>query len=1019
MSTFRKLNNIVGWIVFAIAASVYLLTIEPSASFWDCGEFIATAFKLEVGHPPGAPLFVMIARLFGLFASDVTTVAKMVNSMSALASGFTILFLFWTITHFARKIFERQGKELTSGRMIAILASGVVGALAYAFSDTFWFSAVEGEVYGMSSFFTAIVFWAILKWEDVADSPYANRWLIFIAYMMGLSIGVHLLNLLTIPAIAFVYYFRKYKPTRNGVILTLLVSGVILGAILYVIIPGIFALAGVFELLFVNGFGLPFHSGLFFYIIALVAAIIYLIYLTHKKRKVLLNTVFVALSVILIGYSSYALIIIRANVNTPIDENKPSNVFALINYLNREQYGDRPLLYGQYYNAPVKGSYDAKTWIPKNGKYVETYLKTEYNFDDQFKTVFPRMWSPQQDHISEYKKWADVKGNPVKVQNNRGESETRYVPTFGENLKFFFRYQIGFMYMRYFMWNFVGRQDDVQSHGGVENGNWISGIKPIDAIFLGNQDELTDEQLNHPSRNTYFFLPLILGLIGIFYQLSEKRDRKNLLVIFMLFFLTGVAIVVYLNQYPLQPRERDYAYAGSFYAYTIWIGLGVLGIYEWLSKIMSKTPAAVTAGIVCMCVPVVMGQQNWDDHDRSGRYTTRDFAKDYLNSCAPNAILFTNGDNDTFPLWYAQEVEGVRTDVRVVNLSLLGTDWYIDQMKDKCYQSAPLPLTMTNDQYIQGTRDIVYIYNRINEPVELKSLMNFVLSDDKATKLPVPGESSLDYFPSNKVKLAVDKRAVLENHTVRTSDSSLIVPEMQWQLKGEYLTKSALAMLDIIANNNWKRPIYFVSPYGDSDIGIEDYLQLDGFTYRFIPIKSKSKDFLSVGRIDDDTLYNNLMNKFSWGRMNAPDVFIDYNNQRTAMVLKLRNTFSRLADDLIAAGKKDSAQKVLDKIVDLMPQKKYPYDIFMFSIIEGYYKLNETQKANDIVEKYINVTVQKIRYYISLGDKFVGVNDYDLQVAFQTLQQLSSVADAYGQKEVAEKANTAFNELLRKLRPGE
>lgn len=1012
MTKYRKVNNITGWIVFAISAIVYLMTIEPTASFWDCGEFIATAFKLEVGHPPGAPLFLMIARFFSLFASDNAHVAMMINSMSALASAFTILFLFWTITHLARKLIIKDEKNPSLAQTVAVMASGAIGALAYTFSDTFWFSAVEGEVYALSSFFTAIVVWAILKWEDVADEPHANRWIIFIAYMMGLSIGVHLLNLLTIPAIAFVYYFRKYKTTRNGILLTFLVSAVVLVAILYVIIPGLFKFGSLFELMFVNGFGLPYYSGLIFYLILVFAGLALGVIYTHKHSHVIFNTVLLGVSVILIGYSSYSLILVRALEDTPINENKPSHVFSMINYLNREQYGDRPLFYGQYYNAPVVDTKEVNTYVPKNGKYVETWLKTEYEFDSRFKTIFPRMYSPAGDHVEEYRKWGMVEGKPVSVRSRNGENETRYVPTFGENLLFFFRYQVSHMYIRYFMWNFVGRQDDTQSQGGIENGNWISGIKPIDALFLGNQDDLTDDMKNHPSRNTYFFLPLILGLIGIYYQLFAKRDKRNFFVVFMLFSLTGFAIVIYLNQYPLQPRERDYAYAGSFYAFAIWIGLGVLAVYEWFKKVLSETTAAGTAGILCTVVPLIMATQNWDDHDRSGRYTARDFAANYLNSCPPNAILFTNGDNDTFPLWYAQEVEGIRTDVRVVNLSLLGTDWYIDQMKAKCYESNPLPISMTHSKYVLGTRDIVYIYNRIDESIELKNLMNFVASDDLDTRLQIPGEAPVDYLPTNKIKLTVDRAKVLASGTVKPKDESLIVPEMEWTIKGTYIQKSAMIILDILANNNWERPVYFVSPYGDSDVGLTDYLQHDGFAYRLVPIKSSSADFLSIGRIDSDILYDKLMNQFKWGQMNDPSVFIDYNNQRTAIVLKLRNTFNRLAETLIQENKKDSALKVLDKIYELMPHEKYPYDFFMIGIAENYFKLNQTERATAIVKKYSDILTQKLRYITGLGPRYKDYFDYDFRVNLQTLNELGSLAGTYGQTQIKDNINNEMNMFI-------
>lgn len=1010
MKKYNLYNNITGWVVFLISAIVYLMTIEPTASFWDCGEFIASSYKFEVGHPPGNPFFMLISRFFTLFAGDVSKVAVWVNIMSALASAFTILFLFWTITHLSKKLFVKNTEELSIAQLICVLGSGAVGALAYTFSDSFWFSAVEGEVYAMSSFFTAIVFWAILKWENEADKPYANRWLIFIAYMMGLSIGVHLLNLLAIPAIVFIYYFKKYTPTKWSIVGAIAVSIAILGGVLYVIVPGTFRVASWFELLFVNGFGLPYQSGLIFYTIGLIGLIIWGLQYTIKHQKIVANTILLGVTVILIGYSSYALIIIRSSANTPLNENSPSNVFSLMNYLNREQYGDRPLLYGQYFNAPVTSSEEETTFIPKNGKYVRSYLKTTYKFDERFQTVFPRMWSPSEDHAEEYKKWADIKGIPERVKTQNGEGEIRNVPTFGENLRFFFSYQMGFMYWRYFMWNFVGRQDDIQSHGGLLNGNWISGIKPLDAAHLGNQDKLTSEMLNQPGRNTYYFLPLLLGLIGLAYQFL--KDKKNLIVVALLFILTGIAIVVYLNQYPLQPRERDYAFAGSFYAFAIWIGLGVLAVYEGLSKFLKPVGSASVASLVCFGVPLIMGSQNWNDHDRSGRYTARDYSYNYLNSCEPNAILFTNGDNDTFPLWYLQEVEGVRTDVRVCNLSLLGTDWYIDQMKKKAYGSDPLPISMTIDQYVQGKRDIVYIIDRFNKAIELKQVMDFVASDSPDTKYQIPGEDPIDYIPTKNYKLTVDKKSVLASNTVNIKDSSLIVPEMQWSIKKSYIQKNEMAMLDVIANNNWKRPIYFVTPYGDSDIGISEYLQLDGFAYRLVPIKTKPKDFLNVGRIDVDFLYNKYINTFRWGRMNQPDVDIDHNNQRTAFVLRLRNNFNRLADELIQLNKKDSALVVLNKIVDLMPQKKYPYDIFMIRISESYYKINENEKANKIVKDYYKATKENLRYLFSLERRYEKVVDYEKQVNLQTLQELGSLTETYGQTALKDEIDNSLKEYM-------
>lgn len=998
MKKYNLINNISGWAAFLFAAIIYLMTIEPTASFWDCGEFIASSYKLEVGHPPGNAMFMLISNFFTLFAGDASKIAITVNIMSALASAFTILFLFWTITHLAKKLIVKKDSEPTTAELIGIIGSGLIGALVYTFSDSFWFSAVEGEVYALSAFFTAIVFWAILKWENEADKPYANRWLIFIAYMMGLSIGVHLLNLLAIPAIVFIYYFKNYTTTRKGLILASLSAVAILGGVLYIIVPGTFRVGSWFELLFVNGFGLPYNSGLIFYVIVLIALFIWGISYTLKHNKVLANTIILGITVILIGYSSYALIIIRSSANTPLNENNPSNVFSLMSYINREQYGDRPLLFGQYYNAPVVSSENQTTYIPRNGKYVPSYLKTTYKFDDRFQTVFPRMWSPGEGHEDEYKKWANIVGIPEKVKNQSGEEEIRNIPTFTENLRFFFSYQIGFMYWRYFMWNFVGRQDDIQSQGGLLNGNWISGIKPIDAIHLGNQDQLTSEQLNQIGRNKYYFLPFLLGLLGLGFQFL--RDKRNFSVVLLLFVLTGLAIVVYLNQYPLQPRERDYAFAGSFYAFAIWVGLGVLAVSDGLSKFLSPVGRTSLATVACLGVPIIMGVQNWDDHDRSGRYTARDFAYNYLNSCAPNAILFTNGDNDTFPLWYAQEVEGIRTDVRVCNLSLLGTDWYVSQMKCKAYESDPLPISMSKDQYVQGKRDIVYIIDRFNQAVELKQVMDFVASDNPDTKYKVPGEDPVAYMPTKNYKLTIDRKAILSNNTVSLADSSQIVSEMAWTIKKGYIQKSDMIMLDIIANNNWKRPIYFVSPYGDSDIGLSDFLQLDGFAYRLVPIKTKPQDFLSVGRIDVGILYNNLMNKFHWGRMNQPDVNIDHNNQRTTSVLRLRNNFNRLAGALIAQNKKDSARTVLNKIVDLMPQKKYPYDIFTLGIAESYYKLNENEKANKIVADYLKATKENLGYLFSLSSRFDNSVDDDKMLNLQILQELGSLSDKYGQDQM-------------------
>lgn len=739
MERYRSYNLLLGWGVFLISLIVYLLTMEPTASFWDCGEFIATAYKLEVGHPPGAPFFMLLGRFFTLFAgSDVTKVAVTVNVLSATASAFTILFLFWTITHLVRKFFN--GDEVNSATaLVTIFGSALVGSLAYTFSDSFWFSAVEAEVYSTSSLFTAVVFWAILKWENIADEPGANRWIILIAYLMGLSIGVHLLNLLAIPAIIMVYYFKKYAPTVKGVVGAMAVSVFILGVVNYILIPGLTAFAGRFELIFVNGAGMPFNSGVVIYALLLFGGLIFGIYYTHNKGKVLWNTILLSLFVVVIGYSSYTIIVIRSAANTPLDESNPDTVFSLLDYLNREQYGDNPLLYGAFFNSRPTGVEDGK---PSYYKGEEDYYKVnksrDYLYDSDDKGLFPRMWSTQDRHANEYIYWGkldesklfdlrrDENGEPV-VNRQGAYSYDRNrpiaIPTFGENMRFFFRYQIGYMYLRYFMWNFAGRQNDIQGHGELTKGNWISGIKFIDQARLGPQENqpalITDSKAN----NKYYMLPLLLGLLGAYYH--YKKHNKDFWVVGLLFVLTGIAIVVYLNQYPLQPRERDYAYAGSFYAFALWIGIGVAGLIEWVLK---KKKSAVTAGALVLAslilVPGIMAKENWDDHDRSHRYTAPAFARNFLNSCLPGAIMFTNGDNDTFPLWYLQEVEGERTDVRIVNLSYLTADWYIEQMKTTFYDSKALPISMTKEQYQQGKRDYAYLVDNAGVLINEKYALN-------------------------------------------------------------------------------------------------------------------------------------------------------------------------------------------------------------------------------------------------------------------------------------------------------
>lgn len=1016
MKNFKQLNNIVGWFTFAVAAITYLLTIEPTASFWDCGEFITTSFKLEVGHPPGAPFFMIMGKFFSILGGSAKNAAVMINSMSALASAFTILFLFWTITHLAKKLIKPEG-EYTTGQLIAILGSGVVGALSYTFSDTFWFSAVEGEVYASSSLFTAAVFWAILKWEDSADEPHANRWIILIAYLMGLSIGVHLLNLLAIPAIVFVYYFRKYKATRNGVIISLIASLLILGVVMYGIIPGVITIATWFELMFVNGVGLPFNTGVIIYAILLVGGIVYGIWYTVQKKMVLWNTILLGVLVILIGYSSFAMIVIRSSANPPMDQNSPDNVFALLGYLNREQYGDRPLVYGQYYNTPLdKYVNDKPYYIQKDGKYVVADMRQKPVFDSNLSTIFPRMYSREADHIEAYKQWANIKGRNVKVTDEDGEAKTIQLPTFGENLTFFFRYQIGHMYFRYFMWNFSGRQNDIQSHGEITNGNWITGINFIDSIRLGDQNTLPQEFKNNKARNSYYLLPFILGIIGIVFMYNRGVEgKKDLWTVTLLFFMTGLAIVIYLNQSPLQPRERDYAYAGSFYAFTIWIGIGVLALYEGLKKYAPDTiSAGVASGLALLLVPTIMGAENWNDHDRSDRYTCRDFGANYLNTCAPNAIIFTNGDNDTFPLWYNQEVEGVRTDMRVCNLSYFQTDWYIDQMKSKAYQSEPLPISFTHDLYVQGKRDVVYLMEdpRLKGSVELKKALDFVKDEDKRTKLEQADYAA--YIPSKKLFYVVDKEAVIRNKVVDPKDYDKIVDTLKIDFSDKhYITKDELMVLDMIANNNWERPLYFAITIGrEKYMNLQDYFQLEGLAYRLVPIKTKSDGGINVGKVDSKLMYKNVMESFKWGNMEKPSVYIDENNAR--MMMNIRNTFNRLAETMVAEGQTDKAIKVLDRCVELVPHKIVPYNYFSMMMSETYFKAGQPAKGKEIINTIMTDYKEQLDYFFKLDRPMRSSVDEEIQRILYFMREMSMICTRNNQPELLKEVSTSFNSYLER-----
>jgi len=955
MNQFKKLNNIIGWSVFLIASFVYLSTIEQTVSFWDCGEYISTAYKLEVGHPPGAPLFQLFGRIFTLFAAPGTSeVAVAINILSALCSSFTILFLFWTITAFGRKLFFKDNKYEV-GRIYAVLGSGLVGALAYTFSDSFWFSAVEGEVYAMSSFFTAITFWCIMKWEQEADQPHASRWLVLIAYLIGLSVGVHLLSLLTIPAMGMIYYYKKYEYTKTGAIKAFIISMIMLGIVQAVIIPGAISLISTFELFFVNTIGLPFNSGTIIYFLTIIGAIAFGLKYTKEHNKAVWNTAILGVMMLLIGYSSYAILVVRSNANPPIDENNPEDAVGLLSYLNRDQYGSWPIVYGQHFNAKLdsrKPYLDGKPVYAKDekkGKYVviDKRKNTLPNYSKKDKMLFPRIWSnTQARHAGGYVNWAGLKNKNVN-------------PTFGENLTYFFKYQIGWSYVRYFMWNFAGRQNDFMNMDGNSlNGNWESGIGFIDNARLGtpsSEINVPDYLGKNKGKNHYYFLPLILGLIGMLFHF--KQNNQDALAVLLFFLFTGVLIIIYLNVVPFQPRERDYAYVGSFYAFAIWIGLGVLGIYDFLSKKMNSTTSAGLAAVIALSIPALMAAENWDDHDRSGRFTALEVAKNYLNSCDKNAILFTNGDNDTFPLWYAQEVEGIRTDIKVVNLSLFNTPWYIDQMKRASYDAAPIPSSLEHDDYRAGTRDYTPINERFKDYVDVKDVVNFINS--KSAKAKINTSAGLrSYCPTKKLKLSVNKDNVKSFIPAEYHDK--IVDEVRFKLKGNGLYKNKLMVLDILANFNWERPIYFAITVGrDNFMGLEKYFQLEGLAYRLVPYVAQSPDG-QTGIVHAEKMYDRLVKSFEWGGYNNPDLYFDETNTR--MVMNFRNNYSRLAEDLFQKGDTARAIETLDKCMAEFPRDVVKLSYFALPIIDIYYKLGEDEKAKAVLAVMIDDYLTEIKY---------------------------------------------------------
>lgn len=1013
---FKKLNNLFGWAVFAIALLVYLLTMERTVSFWDCGEFLSTAYGLEVGHSPGAPLFMLLGRMFGMFASPLN-VALFINALSAVTSALTILFLFWTITHFAYKLLVPKQDAPNRNQLIAILGAGVVGALAYTFSDTFWFSAVEAEVYATSSFFTAIVFWAILKWEHHADEPNADRWLVLISYLMGLSIGVHLLNLLTIPALAMVYYFKRYTPTLRGGILAFILGCVLLGSVQVGLIQGIPVLASKFELLFVNSFGLPLDSGAIFFILLLIALITFLIIWAKRKGKYILHMSMLCVVFALVGYSSYIAIIIRSRADVPIDMTNPDDVLSLLSYLQRDQYGSQPLLTGPDYNSEPntrgkgKPVYSEKK-VDGKTRYQEVGMRyTGYEYDSDQKRFFPRLYDGE-------------KGSFYTRYLNIGENDD---PTSADNFSFFFNYQLNWMWWRYFMWNYAGRQNDFagSSFGEPQNGNWISGIKFIDKMFgRGDIDQMPDYYKNNRARNQLYFLPFVLGLMGMVYHFN--RNKQDGAIVALLFFFTGIAIVIYLNNTPMQPRERDYAYAGATYAFAIWIGLGVLMLQKWLQKVFKAGMAAPLLATVLslVAVPLLMANQNWDDHDRSQKTLARTTAYNVLASCDSNAILFTVGDNDTYPLWYMQEIERFRTDVRIVNLSLLAIDWYIDQLQFKINDADAVPMIWKPEQYEADKRNVVihqaYPGIPADRYIDLEEVLGFVLSEDPKTKVQTRNGDTYSVLPTKNLMVKVSKEAAVKNGWA-TADSAQDMA-IQFTYPKDEMYKSDLALLNIlagVAKDGWKRPIYWSAgfPGGSDFIGLDEYISLEGLANKLTSVRNigSSPDNGMPQVVNLDKSFSLFTKDFLWGGTERKDIYFDEKNK--VMLMTYRFSGAKIAEALIREGRKDDAIKLLDKITTNITYESYQYDQGMWMVISAYYAAGAPEKAKQFADIIVRDSEKMINYIsnISSEEKRGLAVDVDGRSTLGSLQYLSQLAARYGDTTNAQKWNTAMTNGAQKL----
>ena len=1012
---FNLWNRICAAVAFVVSAVTYLLTIEPSASYWDCGEFIASSYKLEVGHPPGNPMFQLIARFFTMFGDNMHA-AILVNAMSALCSALTIFFLYLTIIWFAKRLVKKAQDGYSTPEAIAILGSGLVGALVYCFSDTFWFSAVEGEVYAMSSLFTAVVFWAMTKWYDHADEPHANRWIVLIAFLMGLSIGVHLLNLLAIPALVFMFYYRRREDSKFTfweLCKIFLVGVVILAVILFAIVPWLPKFAAYTDLFFVNVLGLPYNTGAAFFMLLVLGLCFWGLFRTLAKGKAFWNTALLCLTTIIIGFSVFSVDIIRSCAKTPTNEYQPDNAFTLVRYLSREQYGSSPLVYGQYYGAP----YDLTTkkyWAPLDGKYKKVDGPVDAKYHSNGKMLFPRMWSTSGDGSYEnfYEAYTLGKGKKVPGASVRK-------PTVGANLMYFFDYQLNWMYWRYFMWNFVGRQNEIHSPtpGDIYKGNWESGIRFIDAIRLGDQSDAPSSLADNKGKNHYFFLPLLLGLLGLFFQFD--RDKRGSWLTFLMFFMTGIAIVLYLNQPPYQVRERDYAYAGSFYFFSVWCGLGVLGLYSLLEKAFKgKGGVALSAAcsVACVLVPVQMAGQNWDDHDRSNRRTAVEMATNYLNSVGPNGILITHGDNDTFPLWYAQEVENVRTDVRICNTSLLGTDWHIDQMTWACNESAPLDIDVPHDMYLYGTNEYVPIYDVREQEMDIADVMMLYKHPD--VKAPMTSGRKVDYIPSRRIRVPVNKENCIKSGIVSEKYAEMIPDSIHLRISDdkEFLTKPEIFMLDLLNNYEWDRPLVFLSMGGDLNIGIKEYLEHQGYSYKFVPFKSKTSTN-EVGFVDTDNFYHLLTEVYKFDAVSADNYFIDYQNLYTHLgVMSLRSMFYTAAECFMKHGENDRAVEMLDKGVSVLqhyPIEAIPLgfsgnDYMVIGMVDDYYKLGEVEKARELGSMIGEELMKTARFFL----EFYEYSSSDFEMVGNYIYYLADVFEEGGDVELSEALTGSLTKMI-------